>query len=301
MFVKAIEGINKLWGLREIFNVVFFWGYAIVINCAYFLWNGDYAAWIEKFNAIQKDNFKLTIYLTVILVIFVIFHTIIKWSFSFVIRLYEGYDFPLWISERLKGIMNQKMKKLAKEVVKSPQKLETLTMYFPHDTKFIMPTRLGNILRVAELYPWIRYDIDAVAVWPRLYQLVSKEQVEVVSGLKNEMTFLLNLSWLSYLSGLVWIVLTLFFVSWHGVVVVLLAGSAGYLFYRLALVPALNYALMIRVLFDLYRVPLLKALGEEGVSNLEEEIKAWKLISAYFKQGDLTNEQLKGMFRRKKE
>ena len=58
---------------------------------------------------------------------------------------------------------------------------------------------------------------------------------------------------------------------------------------------------MVRVMFDLYRVPLLKALGEEQVQNLHDEIKAWKMISDYFKHGALSDEQLKEMFRRKKE
>ena len=58
---------------------------------------------------------------------------------------------------------------------------------------------------------------------------------------------------------------------------------------------------MVRVMFDLYRAPLLKALGEEQVQNLDDEIKAWKMISDYFKHGALSDEQLKEMFRRKKE
>src|SRR5260370_7047529 len=33
----------------------------------------------------------------------------------------------------------------------------------------VMPTRLGNILKNAELYPHERYNIDSVLVWPRLY------------------------------------------------------------------------------------------------------------------------------------
>jgi len=301
MFSKAIGGISKLLGLKDVFHILSFLGYAIVLNSAFFIWSGDYLAWIEKFRPIQNDSAKLTIFLTVAVVIFLILHTIIQWSSSFVIRVYEGYKFPLWLSAYLKNRISKKWQTVEERVGQDPQKLESLTLKFPTELRFIMPTRLGNILKASELYPWICYDIDAVVIWPRLFQLITKEQAQDISSLKNDMVFLLNLSWVSYLSSLVWIALTLFFVSWHGVFVVIVSVAAGYLFYRLSLAPALNYGLMVRVMFDLYRVPLLKALGEEQVENLNDEIKAWKMISDYFKQGALSDEQLKEMFKRKKE
>ena len=301
MFGKAIEGINKLWGLKEIFHILFFWGYTIVINCAFFLWNGEYEAWIKKFEIIQKDGFKLTIFLTIFIVIFFIFHTIFKWTSSFLIRVYEGYEFPQMISACLKDWMYRKRQKLEEKVNKYPQKLESLTLNYPTESEFIMPTRLGNILKAAELYPWIRYDIDAVAIWPRLFQLLTKEQAQGIVSLKNDMVLLLSLSWISYLSSLVWIVLNWFLISWFVTIVVILSGLFGYLFYRLSLVPALNYGLMIRVMFDLYRVPLLKALGEEKVQNLSEEIEVWQMINNHINKGDLSDKKLLKMFIRKKE
>jgi hypothetical protein len=120
MFDKAIEGISKLWGLREIFHVVFFWGYSIVLNSAFFIWSGDYVAWIEKLKPIQNDSIKLAIFLTVSIVIFLIFHTIIKWASSFVIRVYEGYRIPLWLSVSLKDRICKKWQKVKEAVEKDP-------------------------------------------------------------------------------------------------------------------------------------------------------------------------------------
>ncbi len=45
---------------------------------------------------------------------------------------------------------------------------------YPADASEVMPTRLGNILKNAELHPEDRYGIDAVVVWPRLYPLLPR-------------------------------------------------------------------------------------------------------------------------------
>jgi hypothetical protein len=43
-----------------------------------------------------------------------------------------------------------------------------ISLYFPSERSDIMPTRLGNVLKSAEIYPWKRYRLDAVVIWSRL-------------------------------------------------------------------------------------------------------------------------------------
>jgi hypothetical protein len=43
-----------------------------------------------------------------------------------------------------------------------------ISLYFPSERSDIMPTRLGNVLKAAEIYPWKRYRLDAVIIWSRL-------------------------------------------------------------------------------------------------------------------------------------
>jgi len=43
-----------------------------------------------------------------------------------------------------------------------------ISLYFPTERSDIMPTRLGNVLKAAEIYPWKRYRLDAVVIWSRL-------------------------------------------------------------------------------------------------------------------------------------
>ncbi len=43
---------------------------------------------------------------------------------------------------------------------------------YPPEENLILPTRLGNILRASEAYPWMRYHIDAVPLWPRMVHVV---------------------------------------------------------------------------------------------------------------------------------
>lgn len=71
--------------------------------------------------------------------------------------------------------LQQLMKRLSDEVDHQLKKLQVqrddlyrnLSLYYPPQD-YIMPTRLGNVLKAAELYSWERYQIDSVVIWSRL-------------------------------------------------------------------------------------------------------------------------------------
>ena len=58
----------------------------------------------------------------------------------------------------------------------------------------------------------------------------------------------------------------------------------GWLAYRAALSPALAYAELIKVAYDLYRHSLLKSLGMNVPATLDQEQKLWRSISDFIIQ-----------------
>ncbi len=144
-----------------------------------------------------------------------------------------------------------------------------------------MPTRLGNILRNAELYSFDRYQIDAVLIWPRLYNLFPERFLETIAEAKGSLDFMLVVSALSSIFALfsgVYLVIVkasgLLFLAcfWGGLFL-------AWLTYRSALGSALLYAQQIKTGFDLYRHELLKQMRLELPKEPSKEPELWNKIS----------------------
>jgi hypothetical protein len=152
----------------------------------------------------------------------------------------------------------------------------------PGDEKHFMPTRLGNIYKAAELYPYHRYVADSVILWPRLRQVIPDGFVERMQELKIAVDFLLLFS----LSAILFAVWAVPYLAWQGTGLLVIAICAlglpvGWLAYRAALSPALAYAELIKVAYDLYRHALLKSLGLNVPATLDQEQKLWGSISDF--------------------
>lgn len=143
-----------------------------------------------------------------------------------------------------------------------------------------MPTRLGNIIRAAEVYPLHRYGADAVVLWPRLQTFLPAEFIETFNAAQTAMEVMLVLSALSFVFSVLACTLlaTLTLDVW-----LFLGCTAGFVLawicYRSSLQGALGYAELIKTAFDLYRGKLLEGLGIEPPSNPEEESAIWNDVS----------------------
>jgi hypothetical protein len=143
-----------------------------------------------------------------------------------------------------------------------------------------MPTRLGNILKNAERYPLDRYEIDAVLIWPRLYNLFPEPFIQSIGEAKSSLDFMLVVSTLSSIFAIVtgvylvivkasgWVFLVCF---WGGLFL-------SWLAYKAALGSALIYAQQIKAGFDLYRHEFLKQMRLELPKTPIEEMKLWNNI-----------------------
>ncbi|MGW1713776.1 hypothetical protein [Streptomyces sp. NPDC002156] len=151
----------------------------------------------------------------------------------------------------------------------------------------IQPTRLGNILRSAEQYPQLRYSMDAVLAWPRLYQVLPDRLTLNLAAARADLDAALGLSVLCILFGGVgaaemlweqgpW---TWFLAFWWG------GAFAAYVSYRSALTAAQVYAQHVRVAFDLHRGDLIRQLGDELPSSIAEERDYWYRLSQFWHRG----------------
>ncbi|MGK3206874.1 hypothetical protein [Amycolatopsis sp. MEPSY49] len=145
-------------------------------------------------------------------------------------------------------------------------------LYFRYPPKSrpeeVMPTRLGNIFKSAELYPALRYGMDGVLFWPRLYAVLPDR---VATGLGETRSLLERLLALSSLSGLFAIGTSAYLLVVRGPVLIylgcLLGGSlVAHTCYLVSLQAAESYAEQVRAAFDVYRRDLaVKLHGEAAV------------------------------------
>lgn len=160
--------------------------------------------------------------LVVILTVWLGFALYSGWHWT--VKLYEGYFFPRilqrfltgQIKTRLRRLMRRirRYKKLTKRDNLSPdeeeelRKLENVVLGdyriveidFPINGQ-LLPTRFGNILRAAENYPFDRYNIESISLFPRLVFVLPKSYQEQLEESNNRMIFLLNSSFLAFLIG----------------------------------------------------------------------------------------------------
>ena len=161
----------------------------------------------------------------------------------------------------------------------------SIYLYYPLPTQpnNVMPTTLGNILKNAELYSFDHYDLDAVLIWPRLYNLLPNSFLQTFAEVKSSLDFMLVISALSVIFALLsgvyllvikasgWLFLLCFWGGW----------LVGWLAYRGALGSAVVYGELIKSSFDLYRNELLKQMRLPLPKTPKEEIKRWQEIREF--------------------
>jgi hypothetical protein len=187
-----------------------------------------------------------------------------------VLRLAEGY----WprpfrgLRFRLAGRVSRRLNKKEERWQKLRAKLDKCTAAqqdeyalldaelaaYPVNPKMLLPTRLGNVLRAAEEYPFLRYGLEITVVWPRLW-LVLPDGVRDDAGAARQS---LN----ERIQMMIW---SLLFTGWclrnaWTLPIGLLAALAAY---RSAVVAAGVYGELLRAAFDLYRPKVYEALRWE--------------------------------------
>lgn len=229
------------------------------------------------------------------------------------IRIYEGYAWKdLWVGrqrtkkyQRLFRVAQAQWKgiphivsKLRQADPKNPHVKplnrikdlagRNLNTDFPGGEDLILPTRLGNVIRSFEHYPHLRYNIEAVTVWPRLIAKIDKDYAAGIDDAKTSFDFMLNCSALSLLFGFIILIVGLLYpahLNSPGLTIIWLCEIVTFwglarLFYFLSISRAKSWGNMVRGAFDLYRWELLKQLGYTRMpESLKEERALWFNIS----------------------
>lgn len=209
------------------------------------------------------------------------------------LRLLEGYwpkflDYPCrWLSQGMAQRLERQQTEFQKLAAKGLDqldrreladflRLDAALMQAPADPRQLMPTRLGNLLRAAELAPRDRYGLDGVICWPRLWLLLPENVRDELSQTRETLDAAAEL-WL-------WGLLFLAWTPWSLGAAALSLALALYA-YRRALRAAEVYAALIQSAYDLHRFALYQALHWPLPQNPAEERAAGEALTAYLWRG----------------
>jgi hypothetical protein len=193
-------------------------------------------------------------------------------------QAFEGY----W-SGPLRGLRRYGERRHSQRLgeLRAQGKVREIYARYPLSRKQVMATRLGNILRASERYPYDRYGANALLVWPRLYPLLPDNVIASAAQARESLEFLLVLSALATafgtLSGIYLLVMTA--PVWLFLLCVWGALAVAILAYRSSLGAALLYAEVLRSAFDLYRLDVLTNMRLPAPTGASAERERWTEVT----------------------
>jgi hypothetical protein len=243
--------------------------------------------------------------------VFIWLFSILMMTFSRpIIRLLEGYGGRLnpfhillpWQQNEFKAKAEPHLRKLQSVLdtrrrgVPESEQFSELSVFhaardFPEKLELVLPTRLGNVMRAYERYSDVVYEIEAIALWPRLFMIIPEDVRERMRESEGLFHFSINMLFTSivtlvtsggmiisslYHGGLVGLENR---ISWP-IILVLVFGAffAWFSWWRLP-DAARQRGEQVKSAFDLYRAELADALGFELPATEDEERRMWRLVS----------------------
>jgi hypothetical protein len=253
----------------------------------------DIVASIEKMPAITQG----LLFTVGFVVVAAIAYVLAALQFS-LFRFYEGYWPSIWLlnalRERMVSHQRHRWERLQGQerfaadngLVGESNSLQLImAQHYPPPTQcaYFMPTKLGNILRAAEIYPLERYGIDSVVIWPRLQPLLPDGASASISTKQTALDAMLMLRTLAIIFGIAWpLALVSIGQLWPLAVLTLLAWPIASLAHRSALATAVSYSETLKATFDLYRMELIKHLGIEAPASAKDERKIWDDLDQFY-------------------
>lgn len=286
MMTSFLDGISggtgeKVAGdwLQHFFSpAFFFWGGA--------LWLVSFTSWVNPLDFFLAAELKQQILLGLAFVGVVILSDILsEWVTLPILKRLEGYYWPASLEKhgimRWRRILEEKDDRLArlnpnlagqdKERIRLDAELALLPEY-----KNMMPTYLGNLLRAAEAYSMTRYGLDAIIVWPHLWQLLPEPAQQELRSIRRQLDRAVQLlAW-----GLLFWIWTYF--TWWAAPIVFITLPMAY--YRI-IQCATQYPTLIRTAFDLHRFALYEQMRWPLPPKIEDEVAMGKELTQYIWRG----------------
>jgi hypothetical protein len=204
-----------------------------------------------------------------------------------IVRLYEGYPFAKWpLFYRLGTEWHRK------QLAELQQGHQTVGSRFfnywayPEEDD-VLPTRLGNVLRAAEMYSLYRYRADEILLWPRIYHILPRELLRDIDDARATLEFLLVVSLWCVGFAIGNVIVALLANGPLGLAAGIFAGGLvfAYLAYVSAIPAAAEYGAYIRTAFEAYRFDLLAQLRVPTPVNLADERRRWSALCAFILNG----------------
>lgn len=276
IFKEATGILDRRFLINVFFPSLIFWGLLVAV---FLTGQGNILEYINSWN--QQPGTSQFLQIITFISLATILSIFLDSQLIKILRFYEGYNWNFPLSKFLKEYGQKyhikRHQDLCNQVNKHYKEIYEL---YPQDSGKIMPTRLGNILRNSESYAWERYRIDAILIWPLLYNFFPERFIQTIAATKSSMDIMLVLSFLSgsfaILSGIYLIIVggswCLFLLCfWGGLFVAKIA-------YQGMVDSAIVYGRQIKVAFDLYRNDLLKQLRIPLPETSEEEMEIWSKL-----------------------
>jgi hypothetical protein len=281
------EGVAQKW-LQQIGPAFFFWfgGLYLVIG-----WDGLKNTSKEL---ITLDTIQQILILLIALLLLVASGTLVSNIANPILRLLEGYwtgifQYPRnWMVNNRKKTLGKRVsrwqilkKKIDEEKATNHERNEFINLdvslhYTPADPNDLMPTELGNILRMAEKSSFYTYGLDAVVCWPRLWPLLPDHLRQDILQARHSINRSVELCFF----GIIFIVW-----GWASLWAIPIALLSSFVFYRLTLPNSKTYSDLVVSAFDLYRWELYKSLHIKYPDNSQKERSFGKQISEYLWRG----------------
>ena len=270
---KVAGYLDKRLVLTVLFPTLVFWS-----ALAWLI--GGHIGWQQVLNWWKGLAVEQQVLLAVAAVAGVIFFaSAVSINIGWLTRLFEGY-WPgrSWLGKP--GTCLQRWRHRGLDPAK-PRDFERRYRQYPRRADDLLPTRLGNVLKAAELYPSDdgRYGMDAVFFWPRLYMVLPETMRSSLQDARSSLDLMLVTSALGIvyaLASICFLALTRSTDGW----VWLAAVGGGTLValgaYRGAVGAAVIYGELVRTAFDLYRGTLLAQLGYAAPGSLADERALWE-------------------------
>lgn len=277
---------------------------ATLLTPAFCFWAGGLLAWGQRFgwSSLNKalgqllEPWQIAVLIIGLLAVAASAFAIQRFDLT-VLRLLEGY-WPHWlrplhrfryrrlqhyekqlsqVKERLQVLMIQQTNQpVTLDAMEEQARLDYQRRWLPPQPQYLMPTRLGNSLRAAELRPQNKYGLDAVVCWPHLWLLLPDQARNELQEARANLNTAARI-WL-------WGVL---FTLWTPLALCALPAGLGvaWFAYRWSLSAARSYGDLLDAVFDLYRNELYKALRWPLPTDSDEEKTMGARLSEYLWRG----------------
>jgi hypothetical protein len=229
-----------------------------------------------------------------IFLILVVSAEIVSGMTLFLLRLAEGYlpkpllELKRWRIKKVKKRLEKKKKRLEQLKIKyKDEKMneDELTEYarldeeltnYPVQQSQLMPFRLGNIIRAAEEYSYIRYGLEIKVSWPRLWFILPQNTQKELSNARKLLDDRVQL--------MIWGILFAIF-GFVNKFAFLIAAIVIFFAYRFMLFAARMYGQIIRATFDIYRFDLYRAMHWPIPDKPENEREIGMKLTLYLFRG----------------